>query len=202
MNIMNIMTLGLLPLFKFMFSKGEDDPRRYAAAVAYFSRWGNPPKNKLMKVLKKFYSDPTELKGAFDLLTADCHVYVFDEAEGEDFIEALENAGFEIESWHTSELPNDVYWTGTRYSTIQTLNFCNGCGRKGVRLYNEISGYQCSSCGSQNVIKAGDLSLKEFKKHVKAFPTLEPGGSKGNKRAASGGSTRSRPRHEDDEYDD
>ena len=201
MNILNLLTLGLLPLGKMLMSNGPDDPRRFGHTFVYFERWGNPKPEKIKKALKKFFSSEAERAEAYRMLIEDGSIYTGNVDQAEDLIEAIEKVGFNLNSTDVFNASPPVFWDekdkGYRYVT--SYNLCNNCGRTAIRLYQDFNRtYSCSSCGSEDVIDPKSLNTKEFVKHVKTFSTLTAKAG-GKKRTASGGAKRS---VDDFEYDD
>jgi hypothetical protein len=206
MNVLNILTLGILPVARMLMSTGPEDPRRFYYASISFSRFGNPKIDKAIKVLKKVYASEKERKVQLKNLQQGNYLMLYSEEQAEKLIDLLEDQGFDLDDDDVSEWLPPLYWNEDRerYERVDQFNFCNSCGRKGVRLYrnwdnDEIS---CSSCGSTDILRPEDMTTKEFLKHVEKFPTLSSAGAGGEKRAASRGANRSEAVAVNDLYED
>ena len=191
--ILNVLTLGMLPLYR-MLSPSEEDPRRGWRAIMYFEQFGNPPAERLAKALRKFFKGE-ELECSLRLLTTQNVVFVRTEKEGEELIERVEKLGFNLRDDEVYPLDEDhMYWNKERsqYTPVNKLNYCGACQRKSVRLYWswEDECHVCSSCGSSDVINAEGLSSKEFINHAKRFESL-PAHSPAKGRSSSSEATSS-----------
>lgn len=184
--ILNFLTLGLLPLYRRFLSNDEGDPRRCGQVTVHWQPFGNPSEGKLKKIMSHYFKGK-ELDYAVDTFSQGM-CYVLDENVGEDLLDRLEKAGFNVDEEFVEECQG-VIFNGSYYDYVSSLNYCNGCHRKGVRLFfdgvtsKEV--YSCSSCGSTDTIKATALSVKEFNRHAKKFPDLPGPQQEGSSRRRS-----------------
>lgn len=165
--ISGLLTLGLWPLAKALFTTShKQGVLRHYQGYVYLKMFGVPSEEKYVKVLNKFFDADEVL---FIAKTGPNQILTESEDAFDEFVDALEAAGFPVTDADGYDLDVPFVFTGDCYRNISSLTLCLDCGRKRVRLYRDNGALRCSSCDSTNVLNPSDMKPKEVLKHVRDF---------------------------------
>jgi hypothetical protein len=181
-NILNILTLGLLPLYRMLTGAGKDKlVLRTAGIRIYFNPFGNPPASKLVKVFRKFGYSPVEADVNASYLSRGDFAHASTDDEADEIVHAIQDAGFKYEDYDTWEMENSDarVWDSQEgeYLEVRAMRACNSCGRIGrmIRFYLDYNKeLRCSACDSTDVRVPYDLNYKELQEYVTAWRKNPP----------------------------
>lgn len=182
--ILNVLTLGMLPLWRMLNGSNSNSPIREAVVLFHFSRWGQPSQEKATKILKKFYHSAAELKRAERELFDYSRLFCLNSDQAEELIEQFDKAGFSFrdEVWIETYVWDEQ---AKSYKPESDYNSCRNCGSRSRFFWaDDDDQLACSKCGSTNVIDISEMTPAEAIKYLKEVTSVKVSKSTATKSAA------------------